>query len=215
MKEDLEKRLDQLLNDMPKPEYDLDAWLTEDETETFDRIVTQRRRQALTWWRSIAAAVIGMVGLTGVWLWRSAEEPAKEMVKSKTEIAQTTRLSHFPKEHKDACGLTPSVLVMEGDADEASRKPMVSVLSHAKTKPMEAPTVAEPADSLDYYINKIERELAEVDESLYIERMQRVIQADERLQRLVNTYIVRALNKENQPHQAAVNNPVTINEDEE
>ena len=42
-------------------------------------------------------------------------------------------------------------------------------------------------DSLDYYIDKIERELAQVDESLYIERMNKVIRADERLQRIVNS----------------------------
>lgn len=43
MNEDMEKKLDQLLADMPKREYDLDAWLTEDETAEFDRIVNEQR----------------------------------------------------------------------------------------------------------------------------------------------------------------------------
>jgi hypothetical protein len=43
MNEDMEKKLDQLLADIPKREYDLDAWLAEDETAEFDRIVSEQR----------------------------------------------------------------------------------------------------------------------------------------------------------------------------
>ena len=57
-------------------------------------------------------------------------------------------------------------------------------------------TTIPATDSLDYYIDKIERELAQVDESLYIERMNKVIRADERLQRIVNSYILHTLDKE-------------------
>ena len=32
MNEDMEKKLDQLLAEMPKREYDLDAWLAEEQT---------------------------------------------------------------------------------------------------------------------------------------------------------------------------------------
>ena len=38
MNKDMNKKLDQLLADMPKPKYDLDAWLQEDKTEEFDRL---------------------------------------------------------------------------------------------------------------------------------------------------------------------------------
>ncbi len=38
MNKNMDKKLDLLLADMPKPEYDLDAWLTEDESEEFDRL---------------------------------------------------------------------------------------------------------------------------------------------------------------------------------
>lgn len=70
-------------------------------------------------------------------------------------------------------------------------------------------------DSLDYYIDKIERELAQVDESLYIERMNKVIQADERLQRIVNKYILERINNEDKPQAAHTINPQTINNHEE
>ena len=57
-------------------------------------------------------------------------------------------------------------------------------------------------DSLDYYIDKIERELTQVDESLYIERMNKIIRADVRLQRIVNSYILHTLDDEGRPQTA-------------
>ena len=74
---------------------------------------------------------------------------------------------------------------------------------------------ASTADSLDYYINKIERELALVEDSLYIERIHKVMHADERLQRIVNNYILNELQKDVQSHEAAIMNPVINNDDEE
>lgn len=74
---------------------------------------------------------------------------------------------------------------------------------------------ASTADSLDYYINKIERELALIEDSLYIERIHQVMHADERLQRIVNNYILNELHKDVQSHEAAIMNPVKNNDDEE
>ena len=64
MNEDMEKKLDQLLAEMPKREYDLDAWLAEDETAEFDRIVSEQHipssktaeSKQRTLWRWVAAA---------------------------------------------------------------------------------------------------------------------------------------------------------------
>ena len=77
------------------------------------------------------------------------------------------------------------------------------------------PNTAPATDSLDYYISKIEHELARVDDSLYIERIHRVMHADERLQRIVNNYILNELHKDAQPHQATIINNVNTDEDEE
>ena len=70
-------------------------------------------------------------------------------------------------------------------------------------------------DSLDYYINKIERELASVDDSLYIERIHRVMHADERLQRIVNSYIVNELHRDAKSSEANHINNVTTDDYEE
>lgn len=74
---------------------------------------------------------------------------------------------------------------------------------------------ATATDSLDYYINKIERELAQVDDSLYIERIHRVMHADERLQRIVNSYIVNELHKDAKSSEANNINNVTTDDYEE
>ena len=90
-----------------------------------------------------------------------------------------------------------------------SKRPKASV-SESKTS-----TAIPATDSLDYYIDKIERELAQVDESLYIERMNKVIRADERLQRMVNSYILHTLDKEGRPQTAENMYNVKSEQDEE
>ena len=87
--------------------------------------------------------------------------------------------------------------------------PTATTIAHA------ASTTIPATDSLDYYIDKIERELAQVDESLYIERMNKVIRADERLQRIVNSYILHTLDKEGRPQTADNMYNVKTEEDEE
>ena len=70
-------------------------------------------------------------------------------------------------------------------------------------------------DSLQYYIDKIERELAVVDESLYIDRINKVIRADERLQRIVDSYILHQIDEEGRPQTAANMSNVKKQENED
>lgn len=96
---------------------------------------------------------------------------------------------------------------------KANRTDIKLVVRHHQTVRLE--DSASTADSLDYYINKIERELALIEDSLYIERIHKVMHADERLQRIVNNYILNELHKDVQSHEAAIINPVKNNDDEE
>ena len=57
---------------------------------------------------------------------------------------------------------------------------MINKRSKASVSESKTSTTVATTDSLDYYIDKIERELAQVDESLYIERMNKVIRAEAR-----------------------------------
>ena len=96
---------------------------------------------------------------------------------------------------------------------KANRTDIKLVVRHHQTVRLE--DAATTADSLDYYINKIERELALVEDSLYIERIHKVMHADERLQRIVNNYILNELHKDVHSNEAAIMNPVINNDDEE
>ncbi len=91
----------------------------------------------------------------------------------------------------------------------------VSPQPHAVSEISKSSTYISTTDSLDYYIEKIERELAQVDESLYIDRMNKVIKADERLQRIVNSYILHTLDKEGRPQTAENMYNVKTEHDEE
>ena len=83
MNEDMEKKLDQLLADMPKRDYDLDAWLAEDETAEFDRIVSKQRPL----WRWVAAAACFLL-IIGVGLHYQFKEP---VVTSDVTLGNTAR----------------------------------------------------------------------------------------------------------------------------
>ena len=95
MNEDMEKKLDQLLAEMPKREYDLDAWLAEDETAKFDRIVSEQRvpssktaeNKQRTLWRWVAAAACFLL-IIGIGLHYQFEEP---VVTSDVTLGNTAR----------------------------------------------------------------------------------------------------------------------------
>lgn len=96
---------------------------------------------------------------------------------------------------------------------KANRTDIKLVVRHHQT--VRSEDAASTADSLDYYINKIERELALAEDSLYIERIHKLMHADERLQRIVNNYILNELHKDVHSNEAAIMNPVINNDDEE
>lgn len=95
MNEDMEKKLDQLLAEMPKREYDLDAWLAEDETAEFNRIVSEQRVSSAKTaeskqrplWRWVAAAA-SIILIIGVGLHYQFEEP---VVTSDVTLGNTAR----------------------------------------------------------------------------------------------------------------------------
>ena len=119
----------------------------------------------------------------------------------------------------EAVGLKTSTKETINNVDSESRVLPAKVAVHQAKRTdrelVEQRTTASASDSLDYYINKIERELAQVDDSLYIERIHRVMHADERLQRIVNNYILNELHRDGKSSEASNINNVKTNEDEE
>ena len=155
-------------------------------------------------WMATAACLLIIIGV-GLKL-LPKEEPAKNqpIVVKKTEKplpqplpreGSSESLPYGEKFGGESHGENPKKTVAKAKA--VSQRPTQTTATH------NTPTAVATTDSLDYYIDKIERELAQVDESLYIERMNKVIRADERLQRMVNSYILHTLDKDGRPQTAA------------
>ena len=166
------------------------------------------RTKSFPYWGRLVAAAACLLIIIGVGLkLLPKEEPAKTqpIVVKKTE-SQRSEPKTIEKE--------PVQMAKEEKAVVA-RTTMVNKRPKASVSESKTSTTAATTDSLDYYIDKIERELAQVDESLYIERMNKVIRADERLQRMVNSYILHTLDKEGRPQTAENMYNVKSEQDEE
>ena len=177
------------------------------------------RTKSLSYWGRLVAAAACLLIIIGVGLkLLPKEEPAKNqtVVVKKTEKplpqplpreGSSESLPYGEKFGGESHGENPKKTVAKAKA--VSQRPTHTTATH------NTPTAVATTDSLDYYIDKIERELAQVDESLYIERMNKVIRADERLQRMVNSYILHTLDKEGRPQTAENMYNVKSEQDEE
>ena len=136
----------------------------------------------------------------------------REETKVEQPVAVTKTVHHGNKSkamEKEPIPIAKEEKAVVAKTTKVSKRPKSPVAGN-KTS-----TAVPVTDSLDYYIDKIERELAHVDESLYIERMEKVISADERLQRIVNSYILHNLDKEGRPQTADNMYNVKSEQDEE
>ena len=166
------------------------------------------RIKSLPYWGRLVAAAACLLIIIGVGLkLLPKEEPAK---KQPIVVKKAEQKGSEPK----AIEKEPIQMAKEEKAVVA-KTTMVNKRSKASVSESKTSTTVATTDSLDYYIDKIERELAQVDESLYIERMNKVIRADERLQRMVNSYILHTLDKEGRPQTAENMYNVKSEQDEE
>ena len=168
--------------------------------------VFQSRRRRV-WQYPIIAAVAGIVVLLTFHYLYNQEETAVEQPVVTQQIEQKDSL--LKAEIKEPKPMIAQEKPVTDKARAAILRRTATVIAHKIS------TTIPATDSLDYYIDKIERELAQVDESLYIERMNKVIRADERLQRIVNSYILHTLDKEGRPQTAENMYNVKTAEDEE
>ena len=67
MNQNMEQEFDKLLSSLAKKEYPLKKWMEEDETETFDSIVSKRKRDwSIRRWIAVAACLVVLVGFATV-----------------------------------------------------------------------------------------------------------------------------------------------------
>ena len=167
-----------------------------------------RTKSVPYWGRLVGASIAASVVLLLTFHYINNKEVKKveqSVVVKKTE-SQRSEPKTIEKE---------PVQITKEEKAVVAKTTMVNKRSKASVSESKTSTTVATTDSLDYYIDKIERELAQVDESLYIERMNKVIRADERLQRMVNSYILHTLDKEGRPQTAANMYNVKYEQDEE
>ncbi len=167
-----------------------------------------RNKSLLYWGRLVGASIAASVVLLLTFHFINNKEVTK--VEQPIVVKKTESQRSEPKAIKKE----PIQMAKEEKAVVA-KTTMINKRSKASVSESKTSTTVATTDSLDYYIDKIERELAQVDESLYIERMNKVIRADERLQRIVNSYILHTLDKEGRPQTADNMYNVKTEEDEE
>ena len=168
-----------------------------------------RTKSLLYWGKLVGAAIAASVVLllSFHYLYKHEVTKVEQPVVVKQTLQHNSTVKTMEKEPE------PMIAQEKNSADKVK---VVSQHSITTAPPQTTQrTNDHTTDSLDYYIDKIERELAQVDESLYIERMNKVIRADERLQRMVNSYILHTLDKEGRPQTAENMYNVKSEQDEE
>ena len=207
-----EKLIEKLLKEQTTPEEEhliaqmlhrkgheeTDLWLAEDETETYDRLVAKRhsRRRTIRW--AVAAVLTVFIAAGAIVLWPHDESPAG----GDTIAAHETKAeSAVGPEAKTAAGQEPAAPV--------THAPVVAQQSgatRAKARATHSPKAANTTDSLQYYIARLEQELAQVTDSGYTAKAEQIIRADARLQRLVRRIMAGEIERNGQPVEAMVNN---------
>lgn len=183
-----------------RSEANADQWLLEDETETYDRIVRQRRSRRMVRW-AVAAVVAALMMAGAVVLWSRYESAVS----------------------RDAIAEHGALTAPAGDTRNVGRDAMAAhstktlPVAPALTKKMApkrmtttpAAKVANTADSLQIYIERLEQELAQVSDSTYTEKAEQIIRADARLQRLVQRIMIGEIVKHSQTVEAMTTNETT------
>lgn len=215
-----EKLIEKLLKEQTTPEEEhliaqmlhrkgheeTDLWLAEDETATYDRLVAKRhsRRRTVRW--AVAAVLTAFIAAGAIVLWPHDERPAGgETIAAHETKAKPT----VAPEANPAVGPEANPAVVPEPAAPVTHAPAVAQQSGAtrvKARATHSPKAANTTDSLQYYIARLEQELAQVTDSGYTAKAEQIIRADARLQRLVRRIMAGEIERNGQPVEAMVNN---------
>ena len=152
MMEDMDKKLDQLLEQMPKPQYDLDGWMEEDETAEFDRIVSEcRRRPTIHRWLAAAACLLLIIGIGAMLMPKGQTDELLVAEKSicgggphvnKTEQIMTEAPVVANVKTEDVAGVSRERTVAKAKPRRVTAK---KVVAQQPTESMEPVAIEEPA----------------------------------------------------------------------
>ena len=201
MKEDL---IAKLLNEQTTPEEEhqiaqllrpsdneMAQWLAEDETAAYDQIVSSRhaKRHALRW---AAAAVVTILLTAGAFvLWTKDTGTDTSRTHSTTSVPTPVTAQADSAVHREDAPIEAQARTLAATPRPIKRAVHQQAASSSTT-----------ADSLQIYIERLERELAQVTDSSYTTKAEQIIRADARLQRLVQRIMMGEITRNSQPMEA-------------
>ena len=207
-----EKLIEKLLKEQTTPEEEhliaqmlhrkgheeTDLWLAEDETETYDRLVAKRhsRRRTVRW--AVAAVLTVFIAAGAIVLWPHDESPAGG---DTIAVHRTGAKTAVGQDAKTAAGQDAAAPVTHAPAVAQQ-----SGATRVKARATHSPKAVNTTDSLQYYIARLEQELAQVTDSSYTAKAEQIIRADARLQRLVRRIMAGEIERNGQPVEAMINN---------
>ncbi|MBQ5377273.1 MAG: hypothetical protein IIU48_02010 [Prevotella sp.] len=174
----------------------IDTWLAEDETDEYERIVSSHRRKRVALWLSMAAMVTLLVGLGWWWIPTKQETESSQLVVKKMDspkpyLIVTKETPQIQKQEPINVIPTEKGSLYRAKNHECLPKTEVTL---NETKANDHPGVN--VDSLEYYIARLEKNLDEVGDSVYMECAEQVIRADIHLQRLVRKIYMNEIDQQ-------------------
>ena len=213
MKEDL---IAKLLNEQTTPEEEhqiaqllrpsdneMAQWLAEDETAAYDQMVSSHhmehntlhngehhaKRHALRW---AAAAVVTILLTAGAFvLWTKDTGTDTSRTHSTTSVPTPVTAQGDSAVHREDAPIEAKPRTLAATPRPIKRAVHQQAASSSTT-----------ADSLQIYIERLERELAQVTDSSYTTKAEQIIRADARLQRLVQRIMMGEITRNSQPMEA-------------
>ena len=195
---DMEQMLKEYYSSKNKVPLDkqIDRWLAEDETDEYERIVSSHRRKRVALWLSMAAMVTLLVGMGWWWIPTKQETESSQLVVKKMDS---------PKPHPIVTKETPQIQKQEPINVIPTEKGSLYRAKNHECLPKTEVTLNETkandqpelnVDSLEYYIARLEKNLDEVGDSVYMECAEQVIRADVHLQRLVRKIYMNEIDQQ-------------------
>ncbi len=172
-----------LLSILPHPtsDNDIDTWLSEDETATYDAIIRQRHRRifAVRW--AAAAIFIGLVFVMGMHFGHN------------TTYSDSTE--HNSMTVLNATSDTPSTTCLMSPPSQPQH-------TSTQTGPQSPTSNQASADSMTILVERMERDLDNLSDSVYLAHVEQIIKADARFQKLMNKIIINNITRQDKPTEA-------------
>lgn len=212
----------------PSDCYDTEAWLTEDESQTYYEIVAGRKRRwrTTTGWAA-AAVVAGIVFLTGLHIGRN--DNIMDNTDNNIMTARVTATAQSPavaaptpadgtassqeKTERTTAGQTTTTgrQLTDGPTSTAGQETQLMAQAAAPSSTADAQKTAVAAhetagmtatDSMTMLIERMERDLDNLSDSVYLAHVEQIIRTDERFQKLIGKILINNMNRQNTPEEA-------------